>query len=103
MTCYLLHATEKHMHVQHYIGWTQNKSTLAQRLKHHAEGNGSTFIRRVQKARKERGQEPWHLVLARVWDEGTKEDERKLKNRNGAARFCPVCQGIIKVEDCKNV
>lgn len=63
---YLLHATVKHAHVQHYIGYVENKRNLKLRLEHHSSGNGSKYIANIQRARKERNQEPWVLVVAKI-------------------------------------
>jgi hypothetical protein len=33
------------------------------------------------------------MVLARVWEDGDRKLERKLKNWNNGGRLCPICCG----------
>jgi len=86
--CYLLHfdkpISDRHT-CQHYIGYTSK--TLAQRIAEHRAGTGA----RLTQVAKERG---IGFVVVRTWANVTKRDERKLKNRKGSNRFCPVCRGL---------
>ncbi len=101
MTVYLLHFRNKRCHAQHYIGWTQNARTLAQRLSHHRSGNGSLYIRRVAAAVKADGG-TFEFVLARVWKDGTKADETRLKGWHGSNQLCPICRREISYEEAQN-
>ena len=92
MAVYLLHFTHPispdHT-CQHYIGWAPD---WAARVAEHRAG-GITAARLCQVA-KERGID---FVVARVWPDGDRQLERQLKNRHGAARFCPVCRGEMEM------
>lgn len=80
-TVYLIHFDTPYRHARHYIGWT---SDLPHRLAEHHAGNGSRLLEVVSDAGI-----TWRL--ARTWG-GDRSLERKLKNRHGASRFCPICQ-----------
>ena len=82
---YLIHFSTPYKHARHYIGYTQNKRTLPRRLEHHRRGSGARLMQVVTEAGI-----GWDV--ARTWDKATRDDERKLKNRGGAARVCPVCK-----------
>lgn len=79
-TVYLLHFHTAFGHARHYMGWS---GSLQQRLWHHANGTGANLMKHVQRAGI-----TWEL--ARTWA-GDRNLERKLKNRGGHARLCPVC------------
>lgn len=68
---------------RHYIGFTDD---LAARLEAHRKGNGSAIMAAVGRAGI-----GWRLV--RVWPDGDRAFERKLKNRHKAAQLCPICRG----------
>ena len=34
------------------------------------------------------------FTVARVWDDVTREFERKLKNQGGLSRHCPICKKL---------
>ena len=88
-TCYLLHFSQPYGHARHYLGWSQ-RGGLFRRLAQHEAGNGaaSPLIRALLKA-------GGHFVLARTW-EGDRYLERRLKNRGGAAKLCPICKAQRK-------
>lgn len=71
------------IYARHYIGWAQSDHTLQLRLERHTNGTGSSFMAEV-----ERRAISWRLV--RMW-RGDRFDERRIKNRREAPRFCPVC------------
>lgn len=91
--CYLLHFDKPYVAEQlpgrklqwagHYLGWSEN---LASRLTAHANGNGAHLVHVAMAAGSD-----WQL--ARVWEGVDRYYERKLKNRGGRARLCPICQG----------
>lgn len=68
---------------QHYVGYTSR--SLAARLADHAAGRGA----RLTQVARERGIS-WQCVQAR---EGTRRDERRMKNRHETPRLCPICNG----------
>jgi hypothetical protein len=69
---------------QHYLGYSPSRSTLLQRIARHREGHGACLTRAMMRLS---GQK---LLLANVW-EGTRLDERTLKNRHQLSVLCPVC------------
>jgi predicted GIY-YIG superfamily endonuclease len=69
---------------QHYIGYAID---LAERLQEHANGCGARIMAAVVDCGI-----GWQVVC--TWPGGRK-DERKLKNRKKARRFCPVCSKKI--------
>lgn len=77
---YLLHFDKPYRHARHYIGYTTN---LDQRLAMHAAGRGARLMTVIHAAGIH-----WTVAWVRV---GDRELERRLKNRHGAARFCPIC------------
>jgi predicted GIY-YIG superfamily endonuclease len=89
---YLLHFAKpignlanRRAQARHYIGYTTSKRTLPQRLAHHRAGRGSRLMHAVAQAGID-------FEVARTW-EGSRDDERRLKNRKKAHRLCPACRG----------
>lgn len=66
---------------RHYLGWTSR--TPETRLAEHIRGQGCPLVQ----AAHDRGLEP---TIVRTWD-GTRNDERALKNRKNLPRLCPNC------------
>lgn len=87
---YLLHferpISPKHT-CQHYLGTAED---LAGRIQQHERG-GRLAARLCQVAH-ERG---IAFRVARVWL-GGRELERRLKDRKGSPRLCPLCAGEVK-------
>ena len=65
-------------HAKHYLGWTSR--TTDERHQDHLTGDGSALVRRAGKSE-----------VVRTWS-GTRDDERRLKNRKNCREFCPVCK-----------
>lgn len=82
-TVYLLHFDTPFGHARHYTGWATN---LTARLTHHASGTGARLTQVAAAA-------GIGWSLARTWTSVDRNFERQRKNRGGAARQCPVCQG----------
>ena len=80
-TIYLLHFTAPYKHARHYVGYTTN---LQSRLSAHANGQGARLLEVITGA-------GISFQLARTW-QGTRRDERRLKNRKNAPRLCPLCR-----------
>ena len=75
---------EEQLHpAQHCIGFVDNN--LQQRIKKHRSNKGAKLLKAVNN----KGIQ-WAVV--RVWEEGNRELERKLKNRKKSRCFCPVCR-----------
>lgn len=83
MVVYLIHLERKFKHAQHYIGWTDYDDP-EYRMKHHRNGNGSKFLRAVNKAGID-------YSIVRTWPGKDGNFERFLKNKKHASRFCPIC------------
>lgn len=83
MAVYLIHLDKPYHHARHYIGFAE--SNVEARLKDHRNGNGARFMQVVTDAGI-----PWRL--ARVWPDGDRHFERRLKNRKNSPRLCPICR-----------
>jgi predicted GIY-YIG superfamily endonuclease len=79
---YLIHFDKPYRHAKHYIGHCED-GKLEQRLARHRKGDGAKLLAVIQKAGI-----GWKVV--RIWPDGDRELERKLKNR-AATDKCPVC------------
>lgn len=80
-TVYLLHFDAPFGHAKHYTGWSAD---LPARLAEHEAGRGARLTEVVAEA-------GIRFVLTRTWPGVTRVFERSLKNRGGAARYCPGC------------
>ena len=85
---YLLHferpISDRHT-CQHYLGYTSRRLFI--RIQDHRKGTRSAA--RLTQVAKERG---ISFRVVRTW-RGTRNDERRLKNRKEGPYLCPVCQG----------
>lgn len=81
-TVYLLHFSRRLGHARHYTGWSAH---LAARLRLHRAGRSGVPLVRAAVAA------GIGLELARTWENRTRAWERQLKNRHGAAAYCPLC------------
>ena len=81
---YLIHFEIPFKHAYHYIGYSSN---IERRLEKHKKGEGSRLIKAVTEA-------GINWQLARVWENETRDFERKLhKQKNSRKRLCPICKG----------
>jgi predicted GIY-YIG superfamily endonuclease len=78
---YLIHTDRKLHHAGHYLGWTTD---LGLRLDAHLRGDGARLVEAYN-------QNGIHWRVVRIWPEGTRVDERRLKNQKHGPRLCPVC------------
>ena len=84
MAVYLLHLQSPlSNHARHYIGYAHD---VQARFEHHKNGSGARMLRVCN----ERG---INYEIVRIWKNGDKVFERKLKNCKNSSRFCPVCKG----------
>jgi hypothetical protein len=87
MSVYLLHMMQpvnpEHP-CRHYLGWAAD---VRPRIYAHLHGKGA----RLTEVAHERG---IIMVWVRVWEDGDRTLERKLKNRKNAPALCPICQGL---------
>jgi putative endonuclease len=95
-TIYLLHYSDPigdpqnpRGQARHYLGWCESRR-LDTRLGQHADGRGAALTRAFVRAGRV-------FVLARTW-KGTRDDERRLKNRKEAPKLCPYCKGRYNLE-----
>ena len=79
---YLIHFSSKLHHAQHYVGFVDGN--LSRRIRRHQSGRGAKLLAAVTLHGID-----WQVV--RVWADGDRDFERKLKNYKKARRFCPVC------------
>lgn len=79
-TVYLIHFDQALAHAMHYLGYTKN---LEERLQLHRAGRGARLMEVIT----QKGI-PWKVV--RTWP-GGRDLERRLKQRGGHARICPIC------------
>ncbi len=83
---YLLHFNPPLKHARHYLGFVEDHRKLDDRLTQHRTGRGA----RITAVAIENGIE---LMLARVWKNGSRKMERRLKNAANAPKLCPICRG----------
>jgi hypothetical protein len=77
---YTLCFHQPYRHARHYVGWTED---LLDRLDQHATGHGARLIEVITHA-------GIGFTLVRI-REGTRRQERAIKNAGGAVRYCPAC------------
>ena len=81
-TVYLIHLdTPIANHAQHYIGWAKH---LEKRIAHHRARSGARLLAVAVELHID-------FEVVRTW-EGSRQLERKLKNRKKARMLCPVCR-----------
>ena len=78
---YLLHFEKPYKHARHYLGFAKNKQSFAKRMQKHRNGTGSKLLRAII---------PIRFFVSRIWIDGDRQLERKLKNHKKS--FCPICQ-----------
>lgn len=81
MAVYLIHFVEKHEHARHYLGYARD---VAARFARHLDGRGSRLLAHLNKL-------GLKYMLVRIWSDGDRDLERKLKGRKKSAQFCPIC------------
>jgi predicted GIY-YIG superfamily endonuclease len=82
---YLVHLDRPYRHARHYLGYVLGPHALEHRLHQHRTGQGARFLQVVTEAGI-----PFEVV--RVWPEGTRDDERRLKLRGHLPDLCPRCR-----------
>lgn len=85
---YLIHFETPYKHAKHYLGFATD---IYRRLNKHKSGTGARLMQVIQ-------QEGIEWQLARVWKDATRNDERKMKNAGGGARYCPICKQFHEVD-----
>lgn len=94
--CYLLHFDPAFRHARHYLGFANN---LDGRVWHHRHGSGANLTKHASRAGSQ-------LIVARTWENATRETERALKRAGHHSRLCPICnpdhamtRGKIKTQE----
>jgi len=88
--CYLIHFDSPVRGKQrHYLGYTSN---LPQRWGDHRAGHGADLTKAAVR-------QGIGMTLARVWPDGTRSLEDKLKRISHFKSYCPICMGdAVSVE-----
>lgn len=86
---YLIHFSPSYKHAKHYLGWAED---IDRRLAEHEIGAGARLTQVAVDA-------GCRLILARVWEDGDRTLERKLKNRKNAPALCPICGLAFTLDD----
>lgn len=81
---YLIHFSSPLKHARHYVGFVERAEGLEARIKKHVGGSGAKLTAAASKAGIE-------FIVARIWPNGDRNFERKLKNRKEGPDLCPVC------------
>lgn len=81
---YLLHFDPAYKHAKHYLGYADD---VMPRVNAHLHGRGA----RLTQVAKDAGVT---MLLVRVWEDGTRTMERKLKRRSHVPALCPICTNI---------
>jgi len=92
MSVYLIHfsgklGSKKHS-AQHYLGFTSG--SVADRVQRHIKGNGSAICREAAKRN-------FTFYVTRIWREGNRELERRIKRGHNLPRFCPICNPNVSI------
>lgn len=83
MAVYLIHLDKPFRHARHYLGYSQGLDSIKYRLAHHKSGSGANLLKHVANA-------GIGFQIVRVWPNGSKSDERRLKSHS-STRLCPIC------------
>lgn len=89
MAIYLLHFDRPYHHAKHYLGYARDEVAMHRRIDAHynaTDGDGKNH--RLLCVIRNAG---ISFTLARVWPEGTRDEERRRKKR-GKGRLCPICR-----------
>ena len=78
---YLLHFSKPYKHARHYLG---SADDVNERLEAHRKGQGAILTQVAADA-------GITFEIARTW-QGSRKEERQLKNRHNAPKLCPMCK-----------
>lgn len=91
---YLLHFPHPYCHATHYRGWC-GRDDVQERMAEHVKGRGNPLVYAMCQQEGITSPEQLMQYIAELRP-GSKYDERKLKNRGGASKTCPVCKSQRK-------
>lgn len=83
---YILHIDPPLKHARHYVGWTKDDD-VTRRVSEHLNQSGRRPSKLIGAALR-----AGRTVTLAGTLEGDRDFERQLKNRGGAASYCPVCK-----------
>jgi hypothetical protein len=81
---YLLHFEPRYRHAGHYLGFAESVERRV--AEHLSSGSKSSPLVRAALAAGAA------VTVARVWPDGDRTLERRLKRAHGLSRFCPTCR-----------
>jgi hypothetical protein len=84
MAVYLIHFDEKYKHAAHYLGYSESEHTIEQRLEDHKAGRGAKLLAALNRA-------GVGYSIARIWKDGDRKFERRLKKGKNIKTHCPIC------------
>lgn len=84
MGVYIIHFLQPYKHAAHYTGFSPE---VQARVNAHLHGKGARLTQVAHEA-------GCTMVLVKVWEEGDRTLERKLKNASHIRRYCPICKGL---------
>jgi hypothetical protein len=91
VTIYLIHAQVRYGHAAHYLGVTKRES-LVPRMTEHLTGRGCTLVKLLADRNNcHVAEDVIDKMVVAMW-QGTRGEERRLKNRGGLGRICPTCR-----------
>lgn len=82
MSVYLIHFNAPLRHAKHYLGFAED---IDARVQKHRTGAGARLLQVINEAGI-----AWQVT--RVWPEGTRADERRLKAWKASTQLCPLCR-----------
>lgn len=85
---YVIHFDEPYKHAKHYTGYAEND--VDERIIKHDAGKGANLMRVVTEA-------GIGFKIAKVYYNVDRKFERRLKNRGGASKHCPICIAQAKL------
>jgi len=88
MPVYLIHLEPSYRHAKHYVGFAED---VEPRINAHLHGRGARLTQVAHDA-------GCALILARVWPDGDRMLERRIKNRKNAPKLCPICSGKVPLQ-----
>jgi hypothetical protein len=77
-------------HARHYLGFCDGAQNLDNRMALHRSGRGAKLVAAAVKAGID-------FDVVRIWPNGDRNFERKLKNQKNGPRLCPMCEYRKKI------
>ena len=91
---YLLHDAAKASKQIHYVGSTTS-AQWERRMADHRAGNGGATTRRLVSQGAD-------LRCVRIWNDVTRDDERRIKRNGHLSKACPACRGELPMIHAPN-